>query len=335
MFRISAATLCLAGLIITPAWADDTHSLLTPDSHGPIGVMGDHTHKAGEIMVSYRYMQMDMDGNREGDDELSDQEVLQQFVVTPTRMTTTMHMFGLMHAPNDRVTMMFMLPFVHKEMDHINRMGVRFTTRSSGIGDIKIAGLIKLGHNLHLNLGFAVPTGSIDQTDDNPASGGNKVRLPYPMQIGSGSYEFRPGVTWTGQSGRWSWGAQGSYVARLDENDNGYTLGDELNFTGWGAARLSPNASVSLRLNYKDWDNIDGEDDLLRNVPDQFIPTVREDLRGGERIDVGVGVNLVGRQGALHGHRLAIEYLTPIDQDLDGPQLQSDGMLTIGWQYSK
>ncbi|MEL7333685.1 MAG: hypothetical protein AAFN12_15670 [Cyanobacteria bacterium J06560_2] len=27
-----------------------------PDSHAPIGVMGDHTHEKGEFMLSYRYM---------------------------------------------------------------------------------------------------------------------------------------------------------------------------------------------------------------------------------------------------------------------------------------
>ena len=32
------------------------------DTHAPIGVMGDHLHKQGEIMVSYRYMQMEMAG---------------------------------------------------------------------------------------------------------------------------------------------------------------------------------------------------------------------------------------------------------------------------------
>ncbi len=34
------------------------------DSHAPIGVMGDHTHAAGEVMVGVRYMFMEMDGMR-------------------------------------------------------------------------------------------------------------------------------------------------------------------------------------------------------------------------------------------------------------------------------
>lgn len=34
------------------------------DGHAPIGVMGDHTHAAGEWMFSYRYMRMEMGGQR-------------------------------------------------------------------------------------------------------------------------------------------------------------------------------------------------------------------------------------------------------------------------------
>ena len=46
------------------------------DSHGPVGVMGEHMHKEGEWMFSYRYMQMEMDGNLEGSNSLSIDEVL-------------------------------------------------------------------------------------------------------------------------------------------------------------------------------------------------------------------------------------------------------------------
>ena len=35
-----------------------------PDGHAPIGVMGDHIHREGEIMFSYRAMMMNMSGLR-------------------------------------------------------------------------------------------------------------------------------------------------------------------------------------------------------------------------------------------------------------------------------
>ncbi|MEK6223287.1 MAG: hypothetical protein N2A97_00300 [Thermodesulfobacteriales bacterium] len=106
----------------------------------PIGVMGGHTHHAGGLMLSYRYMYMSMDGNRIGTNRVSNQRVLQDFMVTPTDMDMQMHMFGLMYAPTDYITLMGMIPYVKKSMNHLTRSGVRFKTESEGLGDINFTG---------------------------------------------------------------------------------------------------------------------------------------------------------------------------------------------------
>ncbi|MCE2421999.1 MAG: hypothetical protein J4G03_01570 [Gemmatimonadetes bacterium] len=36
--------------------------------------------------------------------------------------------------------------------------------------------------------------------------------------------------------------------------------------------------------------------------------------------------------GALRGHRIAAEWHVPVYQNLNGPQLETDWVLTIGWQ---
>ncbi|GAF93076.1 unnamed protein product, partial [marine sediment metagenome] len=64
----------------------ESHGGAHADDHAPIGVMGDHTHDAGEWMVSYRYMRMRMDGNRDNDDRVSATSVLRDYPVAPTRM---------------------------------------------------------------------------------------------------------------------------------------------------------------------------------------------------------------------------------------------------------
>ncbi|MDH3505399.1 MAG: hypothetical protein OEM58_12845 [Nitrospirota bacterium] len=102
------------------------------DSHAPIGVMGDHTHNKGKLMFAYRYMRMFMDGNRDGTNNVSASSVLGSYVVTPLQMTTQMHMFSGMYGLNDTLTLMAMLPYVMKSMDHRNRAGVKFTTNASG-----------------------------------------------------------------------------------------------------------------------------------------------------------------------------------------------------------
>lgn len=318
--------------LISTAVMADVSTATRADSHAPLGVMGDHLHAKGEWMLSYRFMRMSMAGNRDGRDDLSPQEVLAQgFMATPLEMTTDMHMFGGMYAPSDAITLMAMLPVVDRTMDHVNGMAVKFTTDSEGIGDLKLSGLIRMldtpQHKAHFNLGLSAPTGSIDEKDTIPTPMGmREVRLPYPMQIGSGTWDLLAGATYTGYAAHWSWGGQASAVIRLqDENDNDYALGDVGRGTLWLARQLQPQLSVSGRVAYTHWGDIDGADPTLNPM---MIPTADPDLRGGERIDVGLGMNWLHASG----HRLAIEWLEPVFQDLDGPQLKSDGMLQVGWQ---
>lgn len=308
-------------------------SAARPDGHAPIGVMGDHTHKKGEFMFSYRYMFMNMDGNRDGTDSLSESEVLQDFMVTPVDMTMQMHMFGAMYAVSDDVTLMAMVPYVSKEMEHLTRMGERFTTNSEGFGDIKTTALYKIHdrnkQRVHLNLGVSFPTGSINERDDTPA--GDDVILPYPMQIGSGTFDLLPGITYLGQSEKGSWGAQALTTLRLGKNDNGYRLGNKYQLSGWIGRNWTDWLSTSLRLTGTTWGDIDGADDRLNPM---MIPTADPDRRSGTQVNVGFGVNLYAPKGNLQGSRLAMEFELPIYRSLDGPQLETDWQLTLGLQSS-
>lgn len=306
-----------------------------PDAHAPIGVMGDHLHGSGEWMFSYRYMFMSMDGNRDGTDEVSTSQVLEDFMVSPTDMDMQMHMFGLMYAPTENLTMMAMLPYIKKSMNHRTRMGGRFKTTSEGFGDLKVTGLYRLFkyniHKFHLNLGMSFPTGSIDEEDDTPA--GDDQQLPYPMQLGSGTFDLLSGVTYLANYSIVSWGGQILGTVRLGENDNDYTLGDRFNMTTWGAVNLKDWVSLSSRLNWDFWGDIDGADPQLNPV---VVPTADPDLRSGNRLDMLFGLNFINRAGPeyVRGHRLAVEFGFPVYQDLDGPQLETDWVLTFGWQYA-
>ncbi len=321
----------LSALILLPlSVTAHEYNSSRPDSHAPLGVMGEHTHNAGEVMFSYRYMRMEMDDNRIGTDTIQDSQVLTTsgFPVAPTRMTMDMHMFGAMYAPNDKITLMGMLPRVNLSMDHVVvPNGVRFTTNTSGFGDIKLSGLYRLyqqgEHNFHLNVGISLPTGSTDERGPTPAAA-NGV-LPYPMQLGSGTYDLMPGVTYSGQSPDFSWGAQLIGTVRLGENDEDYTLGDKIEATGWVARKWSGALSTSFRIAAQDWGNIDGADTRLQLI----VPTAIANLRGGQRIDALIGMNY-----KMAGFRLAAEVGMPVHQDLDGPQLETDWVATVGWQFS-
>ncbi len=314
-----------------------------PDGHAPLGVMGDHTHGGGEFMFSYRFMHMNMDGNRDGTDGVSSSEVVDpnghNFLISPLNMPMGMHMFGMMYAPTGNLTLMAMIPVVSLEMDHATRPGGAFTTNSSGIGDIKVTGLIKLSSfgnsRVHLHAGFALPTGSIEAMDVTPASAPNETQLPYPMQLGSGTFDLMPGITYLGQTPDWSWGAQAGGVLRLGENDQDYTLGNRFKFTTWGARKINNWISASARLEANSWADVDGASAAFAGpVAMRMVPTVFTDLRGGSRVDIGLGINTSISNGSLKGLRLAVEGLAPVAQNLDGPQLETDWQIVAGLQYA-
>jgi hypothetical protein len=333
--------LIAAALMASPTLAHWTAA--RPDGHAPIGVMGDHTHHAGEWMISYRYMNMDMEGSRIGSRRVADSQIVspqgEGFTITPRSMTMAMHMVGLMYAPTDRVTLMAMVPSLDLEMEHLIRNGNRFTTNSSGLGDVRAAALWTVldreSSHLHLNLGVSAPTGSIDRRDVTPASAPDAVQLPYPMQLGSGTWDAIVGATWLGQSPLWSWGLQSLATLRTGENDRGYTLGDRVDSTGWMARRLGTSWSVSGRLAWSDWGNVEGADpELAGAVAMRMVPTAFPNLRGGSRLDAGAGLNFEVMEGAAKGLRFSAELLVPMSQDLDGPQLETDRQLVFGMQYS-
>jgi len=302
----------------------------------PIGVMGAHAHSQGDWMFSYRFMRMDMDGNRDDSDRISTSRVLKDYMIAPQSMTMDMHMLGAMYGVNDDVTVMLMVPYLDVEMDHVTRMGAKFTTRTNGIGDVKLSSLIRVqewnGGQLSLNAGISIPTGSIDEKDDTPA--GANQHLPYPMQLGSGTYDLMPGLTYLGNNDMLSWGAQGVGTIRLSDNDNDYSLGDRFNLTSWIVKEWTSQFSSSLRVNGEWWSNIDGSDRKLSPMAPNMVPTADPDKRAGRRFDLLVGASFSPASGWFAGQRIAAEFGAPVYQNLDGPQLETDWTVTVGWQLA-
>ncbi|MEM0928631.1 MAG: transporter [Pseudomonadota bacterium] len=355
--RSIAAVAATASLFtLTPAHAHDgPHAA----DHAPIGVMADHRHEKGEVMFSYRFMRMDMDGNRDGTDQLSVTEIAttvpNRFFgtpgqpptlrVVPLEMIMDMHMVGAMYGVTDRVTLMAMGSYLTNKMDHVTFRGGmgtdrrgNFTTESSGFGDTTVAAIVGLdkgekeGRQLNVNFGVSLPTGSITETDDvfTPMGMTPTLRLPYPMQLGSGTYDLKPGVTYRDREGAISWGAQTTATLRTGENDEGYTLGDRYEGTAWLGYAFDHSAAGFLRLKAASQGKIDGIDPRIV-AP---VQTADPDNLGGDTVEVFFGLNLAGQEGWLKGHRFAVEAGLPLYRDLNGPQLETDFTLTVGWQKS-
>jgi hypothetical protein len=315
---------------------------LRPDDHGPAGVMAEHMHEAGEFMFAYRYM-FSRSGSTmlNGTDEVLDPELVAAgFSAVPTEMTMHMHMFDFMYAPRDWLTLMVMPQLVRMEMNMREVEGApppppggghgghgAHAHGTSGLGDTGLYALIRLlwsqTHHVHAGIGFSAPTGSVDQKD---AEG---VFTHYMMQLGSGTWDFLPSLTYTGQIDTWAWGAQASGIIRLEEkNESGFRFGDALQLTAWGSRRLSDWLSASIRVSYFTQGTVKGHYNGAHN---HASPPDLQPNYGGRFVDLGVGLNAAIQRGTFAGYRLGIEWQEPVYQDVNGFQQKRDGALYATW----
>lgn len=298
-----------------------------PDAHAPIGVMRDHMHKKGEIMLSYRLSYMKMRGLARGDSNSDANSAFASgYMSAPTEMTMKMDMLSAMYGLTDDVTLSAMIGAVKKDMHHQHKMNGRFDRESEGFSDVKISSSYrffkKKDSAAQFNFGLSLPTGSIDENYS-----GN--RLPYPMQIGSGSYELLPGLSFTSLENGFSYGGQINGVFRLDSNKHGYKLGDSYSSTAWLAKPLGHRISLSTRLKFTKTEAIKGQDATLNP---NMIATADASLQERESLDAFLGANYIFTGNFLKGHRLAIEYGMPLYQRFKGLALKDDYRLTVGWQ---
>ncbi|SMQ73608.1 hypothetical protein SAMN06297468_2252 [Altererythrobacter xiamenensis] len=360
---MKSSNLLVGALALTASlvpFAAHAHSI-NADDHAPIGVMGDHAHKKGEIMLSARYMHMGMAGNQIGTDDVTPETITttvpNRFAgmpmqpptlrVVPEAMRAEMVMIGAMYAPVDAFTLAIGATYVTKETDALTFQGGmgtaelgRFQSSVEGFGDMKAMAIIPLlplpdktadrRDELYLKAGFNVPTGSRTKTDEvlTPMGTTMTMRMAYGMQLGTGTWDFEPALTYKARRGKIGYGVQGSASLKLGDNTQGYSFGDIYESTAWVSYRPAQWVSLSARAKARTMGSIDGMDPAIMGPTQGANP----DLYGGERVDLLAGVNFVGTHGALAGHRLGIELGKPVYQDLNGPQLASDWSLMIGWQ---
>jgi hypothetical protein len=319
----------------------------------PAHIMGDHTHNKGDWMISYRASRMSMEGNRKGTNSISPEDIVTSLRnpnappanvrVVPTKMDMDMHMIGGMYGATDRLTLMAMAMYMKNEMEHITFSGMmgttelgRFKTRSSGWGDTKIGGVYKLyetpAHTINAGLSLSIPTGSIKEKDSvlTPMNTTPTLRLPYAMQLGSGTWDALPSVTYTGHDGDWSWGSQARATIRMEsENDQGYRLGNTAALTLWGGYKLNPSLSITTHLEGKYSGKIKGQDALI-TAP---VQTANPDNYGGKTIDAGAGFTYKPQNQAIKCLEFSAQIATPIYQNLNGVQMDSDWTITSGLTY--
>ncbi len=341
----------------------------------PAGVMSSHMlAKAGDWMIGYRFQWSNQSGAlRNGTRPVSDRELIAKgcrggvCALAPDSMPMSMHMLDLMVAPTDWLTLMLMPQWMDMDMkmraldgvppydDNVPSSHIAHHAQngheSGGFGDLGMYALFKLyddsTHHLHITPGFTAPIGDVDLhlRRGHQSDGGF---MHYCMQLGSGTWDFAPNLTYTGHLDDWSWGAQLNGVVRMgNKNKSGYRLGDIFQATAWGGYNITPWLTATLRGVYTTQGSIRGQysgseggqfitgtdkdDNLIYSSILKFGSMDYPDNYGGRFGDVGFGLSGMVPSGDLAGIHFSVEWLQPIYNDMNGYQQNRDGTLNATW----
>jgi len=291
--------------------------------------------------------------------------------MTPQHAYTHTYTVDLLYAPADWMTLDITPQFLDTHMALRDLEGAPLpasgifhpggplpshSRTTGGLGDTLVTALFGLvttdEHQLQADLGISVPTGSVSKRLNISSD-----FTSYSSQLGSGTWDIHPSLTYTGQMDRWSWGAQISGVKRLQSrNSAGYALGDAVEATGWTGRNILDWLSVSLRGDYISQGSIKGAYknhltpvqtgyDMVDGRP---VPTYEYDSTsnavagpmdsaassGGHYWNVGFGLSAVIPDGQLQGNRVSIEWLQPVEVNVNGYQLRRQGTFSMSWSIA-
>ena len=211
----------------------------------PVSVMTSHVHHKNEVMLSYRFMNMDMKGIYAGTQAVDKNEVFNNYLAAPDKMR--MHMIMAMYGVTNRLTVMAMLNYNTNSMamslftksGHVHAGATGDTSgvhhmNTSGVSDIKLNVLYNVlnvsNQQLIVSVGMSLPIGNIKTKGAADDAMYPNRNYAYSMQLGSGTYDFLPCLSYWVQKNKATFSAQLSSVIRMNTNALGYKLGNEYGF---------------------------------------------------------------------------------------------------------
>lgn len=293
--------------------------------------------------VAFQRSSVEFKGYLDGDDRLSDDEVLwggpnsgqprtdKNFPVVPDKIVQTAYLLSVGYAFNDTWRAYLTVPYLEQSTDHISIIPnySTFTIKTAGIGDTVFSVSYRLSDtalsNWWLTVGLSVPTGSIDQEGDTPRAPGDQ-QLPYTMQLGSGTYDLPIEITYHAK-GDHDISLALAATIRSGTNSRGYRLGNIYSLEGRYKFNLSKVLTPYIGLAASYSDSIHGADTSLL-VPSAYpypAPITNPALFGGTKIGAQAGIVWL----VSDHYRLAAEVGKPLYQNLNGPQTKEDWRSSI------
>lgn len=320
-----------------------------PMFHAPPGVQLAHVADApGELMIGAGAMLMRQAGDlRHGRATVDEAELASQACLPaacasrPLRMRMQMQMLDLMLGLTDRLSLMLMPQYVTMQMDEVLVTGappsdthVHFGRHETGgLGDTQLHALFKLQDDAQqrwiVGLGLSAPTGSTSQSHRRSHQQ-DAGFMSYDMQLGSGTWDWLPSISYLAQRGPWSGGAQWRATLRPSSGGRqGYALGDAWQASAWLARGLGGGWSASMRASYSVEQAIKGQ----RSGPHpDASPADSPANHGGRFSELGLGLSVDDLPGFGARSMLGIEAVLPLRSQPRGYQLERGSSLVLSWR---
>ncbi|MCA9001951.1 MAG: hypothetical protein KDB61_08515 [Planctomycetes bacterium] len=311
-------------LILSGHWSPT----LRPDARGYLSTSSGPVLELGHAKFSVESQRMELGGLLSGTDSVDPDAVLATgYGRVPTSGASTRTELKAEYGLGDATSLRITVPFETRTYRFLDDTGVPSRETVQGLGDILLGAGVEMSHQdwqrTEFELLVSVPTGSTRAREGSSGSPATPL-LPYSMQLGGGTYALEPGLTWTHWWSQWSVGTSTHASLPLDRNDQGWNRGDRLEVEAWVSRRIDPFRSLTLGMEYQKQSSVEGMDS---GMDPTYDPTLDPGLTGYQRVYMDLGLHLI----AESNNRLAIEFGVPIWQDTEGPQLEGDLRITVGW----
>ena len=317
----------------------------------PAVIMFSHVHKKGEWMLAYNFMQMNMNGLMNGSSNTSTNEIFKTYIATSTKMEMQMHMLMGMYGISNRLTVMGMLnynvnsmnmqmlPTAAMNMPGMEMMGSDGTMpnmMSAGFGDAQLYAMYALMKDENSELivvgGLNLPTGSIHQKGKSDDIFYPNSNLTYMMQLGTGTLDILPGLSYKFQQNKFAIGGQFNSSIKILSNSNNYRLGNTATINIWSAYSICKWLNPSVRVEASSVGKIRGTDTSIYAFNE---PTANTMNYGGTTLRGFVGTSLPIQLNENKAMKIGVEYGFQVYQNYNGIQVPVKNLInaTINYQF--
>jgi hypothetical protein len=359
-FAVGASSVAMAQVyadeVSAPTATAESAAAPQSQAPAPLGIFGASLPSKGKLVVSVNETYAKFSGSLVGTQSVTPQYAVTNIVSPSTPASSVSHV--VRNDPNDNeiftdtigftygltadVALSAKISYFHKTqhvdvfsgMSGSTLLGMSETS-SSGWGDTSVSGIWHVWRDgnsqLNVNMGLVLPTGNTDVTSYTFNNSGvySTKRAVYTLQLGHGTYDILPGITYSTTNGPWSWGASYQGDIPLDYNQNGYRWGNYHAISGWNGYTWTKGLESTVRLTAELQGAIAGSDPAILG----YGPCSVAAWYGGKYVTVFPGVVISGDHFGVPSASFGVEVGLPIYQDLNGLHTARQYSVSAGLKY--